>query len=384
MKPFFKWSGGSLIAALIIVADACAAEPRLDPALPYQAVKSNPVSHEVDYAIVVTPPAKTKVLKVWLPIPQSDAAQEIESRSLKSFPLEVKPQVASEPIFGNKFAYFEFHDPQGAQVIRHRFGAKTWELRWHLDDSRVAAVDKWPDSFDAFRRGESQAVVVDDRFHALLSRIVPQRSSPLSEWSSVILWVGDNFTYDHLDASLQADSRHGLEKRRGHCSDYHGFCAAMGRALGYPTRVTYGLNTFPKNSPSHCKLEAFLPPYGWVSFDVSETQKLMKAIQQDGSLDEGQKKKLLSAATRRLIGGFRDNTWFCMTKGTDYDLVPKASRKVPVVRTAYIEADGVPLPDPDPADSEAKEFAWMTVVKATADRQVEYPFTDYQSLSVNE
>ena len=45
-----------------------------------------------------------------------------------------------------------------------------------------------------------------------------------------------------------------LETHRGHCSDYHGFCAAMGRAMGYPTRVTYGINTFPKNSPSHCKL----------------------------------------------------------------------------------------------------------------------------------
>lgn len=385
MKPFVRWISGSLVAALCIVAaGASAAEPRLDPALPYQAAKSNPVSHDVDYAIVVTPPAKTKVLKVWLPIPQSDAGQEIESRSLKSFPLEVKPQVGSEPVFGNKFAYFEFHDPQGAQLIRHRFGVKTWELRWNLDDAQVVQVDKWPASFDAFRRGESQAVVVDDRFHALLSRIVPQRSSPLAEWSSVILWVGDNFTYDHHDASLKADSQHGLEKRRGHCSDYHGFCAAMGRALGYPTRVTYGLNTFPKNSPSHCKLEAFLPPYGWVSFDVSETQKLIGAIQKDESLDERQKKALLSAATRRLIGGFRDNTWICMTKGTDYDLVPKASRKVPVVRTAYIEADGVPLPDPDPADPEAKEFAWMTVMKVTADREVKYPFTDYQSLSTNE
>ena len=45
----------------------------------------------------------------------------------------------------------------------------------------------------------------------------------------------------------------------------------MGRALGYPTRMTYGINPFPKNSPSHCKMEAFLPPYGWVAFDVSDT-----------------------------------------------------------------------------------------------------------------
>lgn len=357
-----------------------AGEPTLDPALPYQATKSSPVVYDVDYSIVVTAPYKTKVLKVWLPLPPSDAGQEVTSKSLSSFPAEVQPQVASEPVFGNRFAYFEFRDPQGAQIVRHQYQAKVWELRWKLKADQIAAVEKWPASFDMFRRGESQAVVVDDRFHALLKQIVPERGNPLLDLSSVMLWVGDNFAYDHHDASLKADSTHGLHKRRGHCSDYHGFCAAMGRVLGYPTRVTYGLNTFPKNSPSHCKLEAYLPPYGWVSFDVSETQKLMAAIKKDGKLDDATKKELLAAATRRLTSGFRDNTWFCVTRGTDYDLAPQASRKVPVVRTAYIEADGVPLPDPDPADPEQREFAWMTVMQVKADREAPYPFGDFSTL----
>ncbi len=358
-----------------------AAEPKLDPLLPYQAEKSRPVVYDVDYSIVVTAPYKTKLLQVWLPLPQSDGGQEVASKSLTSYPAEVKPQIASEPVYGNKFAHFEFRDPQGAQILRHQFRVKTWELRWNLNAEGIVAVQKWPQSFDAYRRGESQAVVVDDRFRALLTQIVPNRTGPLADLSSVMMWVGENFAYDHHDASLKADSTHGLDKRRGHCSDYHGFCAAMGRALGHPTRVTYGLNTFPKNSPSHCKLEAYLPPYGWVSFDVSETQKLMATIKKDSQLDEAKKKELIAAATKRLTSGFRDNTWFCMTRGTDYDLAPKASRRVPVVRTAYIEADGVPLADPDPADPQAREFAWMTAMKVTPDREVKYPFTDTSSLA---
>jgi hypothetical protein len=155
----------------------------------------------------------------------------------------------------------------------------------------------------------------------------------------------------------------------------------MGRAIGYPTRVTYGLNPFPKNSPSHCKLEAFLPPHGGVSFDVSETQRLVQQIRQDGKLAAADKDRLVAAATDRLSRGFRDNTWFCLTRGTDYDLAPQASRRVPVVRTAYIEADGQPLPDPDPADPEKREFAWMTSHKYTPDREVAYPFKDLKSLA---
>src|SRR5207244_12806120 len=108
----------------------------------------------------------------------------------------------------------------------------------------------------------------------------------------VLDWLQSKLTDGHNDASLRASSKHALEKRRGHCSDYHGLCAAFGRAMGFPTRVTYGINPFPKNSPSHCKMEAFLPPYGWVSFDVAETQKLIHDIEKNGELSIERKAKL--------------------------------------------------------------------------------------------
>lgn len=352
----------------------------LDPAQPYQAETSNPVTYDVDLSVVVTPPYHTRLLKVWLPVPPSDAAQEATTPSYSTFPLEVSPRIAAEPVFGNRFAYFEFHEPQGAQIIRQKFRVKTSELRWNLDARKIRAVQAWPESFVPYRRNESQAVQVDDRFRKLLAEIVPRSQGPLGDLSSVLLWASDRFEYDHHDASLRADAARMLDKHRGHCSDYHGFCAAMGRAMGYPTRLTYGINPFPKSSPSHCKLEAFLPPYGWVSFDVSETQRLVQQIRKDVDLKPAEMDRLAAAATSRLTGGFRDNTWFCLTRGSDYDLAPPANRKVPVVRTAYVEADGEPLPDPDPADPEKREFAWMTVHKYTPDREVAYPFKDYQSL----
>jgi hypothetical protein len=151
--------------------------------------------------------------------------------------------------------------------------------------------------------------------------------------------------------------------------------------MGYPTRVTYGINAFAKNSPSHCKLEAYLPPYGWVSFDVSETQKMIAEIEKDANRGEAEKRALIQAANKRLFSGFRDNAWFVQTRGTDYELAPPASRRVPVVRTAYVEADGVALKDPDPANKEQREFAWMTVHEFRADRSVSYPFKDVTSLA---
>jgi transglutaminase-like putative cysteine protease len=371
----------TLSVMLLAVASAANSAELLSPDLPYQATRGESVTYDVDFSVVVTPPYKTEVLKVWLPVPQSDFGQEVSGTRLTSFPLRVEPQVASEPEYGNTFAYFEFHKPEGAQVIRHRFKIKIWELRWNLDSAKVASPAAWPNSFDRYRESDKQSVVVDERFRTLVREIVPQPGNPLNDLTAVMNWVNANLKYDHVDASLRASSVHALERRLGHCSDYHGFCASLGRAMGYPTRVTYGINTFPKNSPSHCKLEAFLPPYGWVSFDVSETQKMIHSIEQDKTLDAQRQQRLIEAANERLASGFRDNTWFWQTRGTDYELVPPAQNRVPVVRTAYIEADGVALEDPDPANKNQRKFAWMTVHEFKPDGSVTYPFKDVQTLA---
>lgn len=360
--------------------DANDTDSKLDPALPYQAERSNPVNYQVDFSAVVTAPSHTKLLRVWLPLPQTDAAQVVMEGELGTFPLDVKPEIGREPLFGNQFAYFEFDHPEGAQIIRHKFEVKVWELRWKLDPAKVRNIARWPASFDIFLRSEQQAVIVDDQIRKLLVELLPQRQGELRDLASLMTWVNRRMIYDHVAASLQASSVHALENGRGHCSDYHGLCAALGRALGYPTRITYGINPFPKNSPSHCKLEVFLPPYGWVSFDVSETQRLVDAIAGDETLDQAKKDALCRAAQERLASGFRDNTWFLQTRGTDYDLVPPATKRVPVVRTIYAEADGVPLPDPDPANTSKREFAWMTVHHYVPDRPVAYPFQDWKGL----
>jgi hypothetical protein len=353
--------------------------PKLDADLPYQAVKSAPVTYDVDFAAVVTPPAHTKLLKVWLPLPPSDGGQEVSAKDITTSPMKVAPRVGRENTYGNQFAYFEFHDPQGAQIIRHRFRIKVWELRWNLDPAKVAKVERWPASFAPYLRSD-QSVVVNDRFRKVAQEIVPARRGEASDLADVMAWVNGHMRYDHAAGSLRASSEHALTNLTGHCSDFHGLCASVGRALGYPTRVVYGIHAFPKNSPSHCKLEAYLPPYGWVNFDVSETQNLIAAIKKDPSLDGAKKEELVQAATERLRHGFRDNTWYVQTRGTDYELAPPAARRVPVVRTLYAEADGMALPEPDPANPHKREFAWMTAHEYKPDRAVTYPFKDWHSL----
>ena len=351
---------------------------------PCSAAKSKPVVWDGELVFILTAPSQTKLLRVWIPIPPSDTVQDVRLTDLTTFPVDVKPQLGTEAVFGNTFAYFEFRNPLGAIIIRHRLIVQTHELHWNLDAAQVQTPASWSDEFNPYLRSEQQAVVTNARFESLLTEILPQRRNPLLDLDAVMTFADKNFTYDHHSASLKASSLHALEQRSGHCSDYHGFCAAMGRVMSLPTRVTYGLNPFPKASPSHCKLEVFLPPYGWVSFDVSETQKLTNTMRGETTLNDAQKQDLVRAAHERLIGGFRDNTWILQTRGTDYNLIPRAAARVAVVRTLYAEADGVPLPDPDPSNSEETRFAWMTAHRFTPDVAAPYAFKDAGSLTPRE
>ena len=353
-------------------------QANLRPDLPCRAQASEPVNHEVDFSVVVTPPYHCHVLKVWLPIPQSGAGQDVRESKLSTFPQQVEPRIATEGVYGNKFAYFEFHEPQGAQIIRHQFSAKVSQLNWDVDPNRVTAVTQWPASFAPYL--QPQAIDEQQAYDAELAKVIQRPTGRASDLFPVMNWIEQNLAYDHVRASLAADANHAFQLRRGHCSDYHGLCATMGRSLGYPTCVTYGLALFPKNSPSHCKLEAFLPPYGWVSFDLSETQKMIHKIAADEKLSDEQKQQLAAAARQRLRSGFRENSWLLLTRGTNYQLVPQAVAPVSVVRTIYAEADGEVLPEPDPANLEKREYAWMTVHKYQADREFKQPFKDFSTL----
>ncbi|MBL4885664.1 MAG: transglutaminase domain-containing protein [Planctomycetaceae bacterium] len=335
---------------------------------------------EVEFAAIVTAPYHTKILKVWMPLPQSDVAQKISDRSFHVFPGDVKPSISSEKKYGNRFAYFEFKNPQGAQIIRQKFRVEVSELSWKLKPREFQTITKWPAMFDRYLEQPIE-VAMNGEFQEII-RQIQSRSQSVVQRSEVGLfsamkWIDKNLTYDHVIASLQADPLHALTHKRGHCSDYHGLCAALGRSLGYPTRVTYGLQLFPKSSPSHCKMEAFISPYGWVSFDLSETQKLIAKLEES---DREDKEVLIENLRDRMKQGYRENSWVLLTRGTNYELSPPASAPVKVVRTIYAEADGVPLPEPDPSNEQQGKFAWMTAHKFTSEQPLEAAFKNLERL----
>ena len=116
---------------LLLLASTLAADPapKLNPAQAYTAKATDTVTYFVDFRAVITAPQNTKKLAVWVPVPPSDTAQQVSESKWDTFPIAVKPSLHTEEVFGNTFAYFEFVNPQGGQIITHTFTAKVSQTK---------------------------------------------------------------------------------------------------------------------------------------------------------------------------------------------------------------------------------------------------------------
>src|SRR5436305_12293234 len=110
-----------VLLCLPIAAFAAEEKPALDPGQAYSPRKSDPVTYEIDFAAVVTAPYHTKVLKVWMPLPPTDAVQEVEEGPVSTFPMKVTTRIGTEKKYGKRFAYFDFDHMVGETIILRRF-----------------------------------------------------------------------------------------------------------------------------------------------------------------------------------------------------------------------------------------------------------------------
>ncbi|MGQ9727325.1 MAG: transglutaminase-like domain-containing protein [Candidatus Fervidibacter sp.] len=355
-----------LVGTWVTLMGMLCATTRLGPIQPAERI--NPVTYEIAAQLVFTPPVNTKVAYVWLVKPPDDEGQEV-----LTFETAPKPTLQSpDPLYGNQLLYFRLDDPDGAQVISYRFKILVWELRWHIQPEQVSSLTNM--KMSEWLRSESQIVVNDHRIRKLAQEVAGDGPNVFDRVHRILQFVMNTLTYSHAECSLKASALHALSKRIGHCSDYHGFATALLRSIGIPARVTYGVNPLKRRSPSHCKLEVFLPPYGWVTFDLSETDKLLEQLERSDLPAEAKVRKR-DKILRLLFSGFRDNTWYRVSIGTDYPVVPPVAPNPPVIRTAYIVCDDKVLPDPDPANPNRMEFAWQLVWGCKSDRPVQSPWS---------
>ena len=284
-------------------------------------------------ATVPVPPAGTKTLDLWLPVPHADANQDVSQLKIDS-PV---PYKIEQGVFGNQMLHLRpVIVPTSPLVVK-----LTAQItrREHLNlraNGPVAAVkatkkDK-PDPNLARWLAPDRLVPLDFKIHQQAEEVVAKAGAKtdLEKARAIYEHVVSTVTYDKTGQGWgRGDIYYACDARRGNCTDFHAIVIGYCRSLGIPARFSIGLPLPAQRGHGeikgyHCWAEFFTPQTGWVPVDASEAAK--------------------DPSRRAYFFGAHDENRVEFTRGRDVELAPKqAGPLLNYFVYPYAEADGKPL-----------------------------------------
>ncbi len=281
-------------------------------------------------ATVPVPPAGTKALDVWMPVPHADKSQDVADLKIEAS----GPYTVETDAYGNKILHLRPAAvptaPVTVTLTAHITRREHLNLRATDDKAPVEteAADpnqaRWlaPDRLvplDATIKGRAQEVV--DKAHA---------TTPLAKARAIYEHVVGTMVYDKTGQGWgRGDIYYACDARRGNCTDFHAVFIGYCRAQGIPARFSIGLPLPAQRGKGeikgyHCWAEFFTKETGWVPVDASEAAK--------------------DPSKRNYFFGAHDENRVEFTRGRDLVLTPKqAGAPLNYFVYPYAEADGQPL-----------------------------------------
>ncbi|HSV16703.1 MAG TPA: transglutaminase domain-containing protein [Tepidisphaeraceae bacterium] len=228
-------------------------------------------SFRFTYAATITGLTAQQHARVWLPMPPSNAQQQVDVISQQ---LPVTPKVGQEQKYGNRVLYFEANaDDHGEiplrityRVTRHECGESD------LPDAAGLIDELWlqPDAL----------VPVGGRSLTLLEgKTLPTDSLQLAR----VLYdvVDDHMEYRKDKPGFgRGDADWACDSGFGNCTDFHSLFISLARANHIPARFEMGFPIAPAGTkgPSpiagyHCWAWCKPAAHAWVPVDISEANK---------------------------------------------------------------------------------------------------------------
>ena len=196
-----------------------------------------------------------------------------------------------------------------------------------------------PEREDILRRNlqTSRLIPNDGLAHQLGERILGRVKDPVAQGKAIFDWVVDNSTYDPgLSGCGTGDVRKQLTTGNygGRSADINGLFVSLCRAVGIPARCVYGLRLGPSrlfrtlgvnngeaSSAQHVRAEFYVPGYGWIPVDPSDTRRAMAL---EGLSDRDSR----WLALRKVLFGVWEMNWVAFNVGSDISL-PGRQRSQP-------------------------------------------------------
>lgn len=264
--------------------------------------------------------ADAKQVTCWLPLPQTDIHQTVNSYKLLG---GYEYEVVSESEYGNKFLKIDLTPAAG--------GTANLSVIYNVDRYQVGAanLNTGDNSKELFTRYllANSLVPLSGPIAAEARKVVCGENDPLKQARLLYENIIDTVTYDKPLGGKhgRGDALFACDERYGNCTDFHSLFIGEARSLGIPSRFHMGI-PFPMDASEgeiggyHCWAEFWIDGYGWIPIDASEAHKNKARV------DE-------------LFGGL-DASRIRFTTGRDIMLPGSEIGRVNFFIYPYVEADG--------------------------------------------
>jgi len=224
-------------------------------------------------------PVDAKSIRIWAPVPSSDANQTIESFAVETTP-PIDHRITRESMYGNKALYLEASEEDGALPARIdvtlQYDVTRGEIRSmpstgvKTDRAELLAGDSLAPLTDEVRRRAAEAAG-DAQNAEQAAREIYDR-------------VLSDMTYDKSGRGWgRGDLFHACEVGAGNCSDFHTLFIAMSRARSIPAFFEIGFPIPPDRTSGeiggyHCWAWFESDANTWRPVDASEADKYPEKI----------------------------------------------------------------------------------------------------------
>lgn len=268
MRRYFVLTGFLVAVLLAFPLSAMREEPLKDTPAPSRSFEFTYVVH------VPALPAGSRVMRIWIPLPQSAAHQRISSIHVTS---PVRYRVAHDMQYGDRFAYFDFEAANARTPfdIRLTFEAQRDAYKIALPAGDPATPPFFPPDVARFLLPD-RLVPIDGMIGDLSREQTTGISDPLQKARKIYEYVIAHMHYDHDGTGWgHGDAIFACTMHHGNCTDFHSLFIGMARAAGIPARFEIGFAIPPgkhegKIAGYHCWAEFYIQGTGWVPVDASE------------------------------------------------------------------------------------------------------------------
>ena len=228
------------------------------------------------YSFTIKNVAAEKKVRVWIPVAQSDAFQDVKVISAKGdLPLKKthESKCGDEIYFAetSKSTKPDLHFDVEYDVVRHERVA----LNPAVQVRNVSLKKK-----ERQENLQPDALVPITGLPADLAvKVTEGKTEPIDKARAIYDYVFTTMKYDKTGTGWgHGDVLYACDAKKGNCTDFHSLFIAMARSQGIPARFEIGFPLPPDKHSSeiagyHCWSDFYVDGKGWIPVDISEAWK---------------------------------------------------------------------------------------------------------------